>query len=219
VENDRRSLNQQLDQTFQVLMYLTVPAVVGLSILAEPAFTVFYENKELGTEILRAYAPVAILFALFSVTAAILQGINEQRFTVLSLLTGLLVKLSLNIPLIQHFETEGAVLATALGYTAAILINLFVIKYFARYPFKFVARRIVLILIFSAVMGAGTLAAYEGLSELISPASKAGSILIIVICALFGAAIYAYLSFRSRLVDLLFGDKVDKIKRKLRLPI
>ncbi|TCN24376.1 putative polysaccharide biosynthesis protein [Mesobacillus foraminis] len=219
VENDRRSLNQQLDQTFQVLMYLTVPAVVGLSILAEPAFTVFYENKELGTEILRAYAPVAILFALFSVTAAILQGINEQRFTVLSLLTGLLVKLSLNIPLIQHFETEGAVLATALGYTAAILINLFVIKYFARYPFKFVARRIVLILIFSAVMGAGTLAAYEGLSELISPASKPGSILIIVICALFGAAIYAYLSFRSRLVDLLFGDKVDKIKRKLRLPI
>ena len=49
----------------------------------------------------------AILFALFSVTAAILQGINEQRFTVLSLLVGLLVKLSLNIPLMKLYETEG----------------------------------------------------------------------------------------------------------------
>lgn len=219
VENDRNSLNQQLDQTFQVLMYLTVPAVVGLSLLAQPAFTIFYENKELGTEILRAYAPVAILFALFSVTAAILQGINEQRFTILSLLTGLLVKLSLNIPLIQLMETEGAVLATALGYSAAILINLFVIKKFAYYPFKFVARRILLILILSAIMGAGTLLAYEGLTEFITPATKIGSIVLIVICALVGSAIYFYLSLRTRLVDQLFGDKVDKIKRKLRIPV
>ena len=41
-----------------------------------------------------------------------MQGINEQRFTVLSLLVGLLIKLTLNIPLIQLMETQGAILAT-----------------------------------------------------------------------------------------------------------
>ncbi|KKK38411.1 cell division protein [Mesobacillus campisalis] len=219
VENDRTSLRKQLDQTFQVLMYLTVPAAVGLSLLAEPAFTVFYENKELGTEILRIYAPVAILFALFTVTAAILQGINEQRFTILSLLTGLLVKLSLNIPLIKLFETKGAVYATALGYLAAILINLYVIKRFANYRFSFVARRITLIVLFTFLMGAGTLAVYGAVSELLSPAAKASSIVIIVICAAAGSAIYFYLGFRSKLINRLFGDKVDKVKRKLRLPL
>ncbi len=219
VEKDRTSLRQQLDQTFQVLLYLTVPATVGLSLLAEPAFTIFYENKELGTEVLRFYAPVAILFALFSVTAAVMQGINEQRFTVLSLLTGLLVKLSLNIPLIKIFETNGAVFATAFGYLAAILINLFVIKKYAGYSFKFITRRILLILIFSGVMGVATFIVYQGVTLWLSPVSKISSIIIVVLCAIVGAGIYFYLGLRTKLIYYLFGDKVDRLKKKLRLPI
>ncbi len=112
VERDRKGLNRELNQTFQVLLFLTLPAVVGMVLLAEPIYTVFYGHDLYGTEVLRSYAPVAILFALYSVTAAIMQGINEQRFTILSLLVGLFIKLSLNIPLIQLMETKGAILAT-----------------------------------------------------------------------------------------------------------
>lgn len=218
VENDRKGLFRQLNQTFQVMLFLTLPAVVGLSLLAEPVFTVFYEHKELGTEVLRAYAPVAILFALYSVTAAILQGINEQRYTILGLLVGLLIKLSLNIPLIKVLETNGAVLATALGYTAAILINMYVIKKYARYPFRFVVRRSLLIIAFTLVMLVGAFITYQLLLLVLSPASKVQSLLIIGICALVGAGIYIYLAFRSKLVYLLFGQRAENIKRKLRLP-
>ena len=133
VEQDRQGLQGMLNQSIQVLLFLTVPAVVGMSVLAEPIYTVFYGHDPFGTEVLRAYAPVAILFALYSVTAAIMQGIDEQRFTILSLLVGLLIKLSLNIPLIKMMETKGAILATALGYGAAIIINLIVIKIYSRY--------------------------------------------------------------------------------------
>jgi len=218
-ENDRKGMRRQLDQTFQVLMYLTVPAAIGIAILAEPMYTVFYAHDDLGTEVLTTYAPVAILFALFSVTAAILQGINEQRFTILSLLTGLLVKLTFNIPLIKVFETQGAIMSTALGYMAAILINLFVIKKFAKYPMGFVTRRIFLILIFSGLMAGVTMAFYEMLVEFLSPAAKFQSIVLIGISALVGAAVYFYLGFRTKLVDRLFGDRVTKLKRKLRLPV
>ncbi|MCA1038744.1 polysaccharide biosynthesis protein [Bacillus infantis] len=216
-DNDRTSLNKQLNQTFQVLLFLTLPAAAGLSLLAEPVFTVFYEHKELGTEVLRTYAPVAMLFSLFSVTAAILQGINEQRFTILSLLVGLLVKLSLNIPLIKLMETQGAVLATTLGYTAAILINLYVIRTYADYPFRLVVRRSVLIILFTAFMLAGTAVTYKLLTLFLSPVSTIQSLVIIVICAGVGAAIYFYLAFRTRLIYFLFGQRVEKIKQKLRL--
>ncbi|AGX05895.1 MULTISPECIES: polysaccharide biosynthesis protein [Bacillus] len=216
-DNDRMSLNKQLNQTFQVLLFLTLPAAAGLSLLAEPVFTVFYEHKELGTEVLRTYAPVAMLFSLFSVTAAILQGINEQRFTILSLLVGLLVKLSLNIPLIKLMETQGAVLATTLGYTAAILINLYVIRTYAEYPFRLVVRRSLLIILFTAFMFAGTAVSYKLLTLFLSPASTIQSLIIIFICAGIGAAIYFYLAFRTRLVYFLFGQRVEKIKQKLRL--
>nr|WP_263325373.1 polysaccharide biosynthesis protein [Neobacillus sp. Marseille-Q6967] len=219
VENDRKSLNQQLNQAFQILLYLTLPAALGLSLLAEPIYTVFYEHKPLGTEVLTVYAPVAILFALYLVTASILQGINEQRYTVLSLLVGLLIKLSLNIPLIQMFETRGAVLATALGYLAAILIQFFVIKKYASYPFLFVWRRSLLIVIFGIMMWAGTGLVYQLLLLFLSPESKVQSIIIIVVCAAVGGVIYFYLGLKSGLVNRLFGDRVNRIKQKLRLPI
>lgn len=219
IENDRKGMRRQLDQTFQVLMYLTVPAAIGIALLAEPMYTIFYAHNDLGTEVLMTYAPVAILFALYSVTAAILQGINEQRFTILSLLTGLLVKLTFNIPLIKMLETQGAVLSTALGYIAAIIINMLVIKKFAKYPMGFVARRIILILVFSGLMAGVTMAFYELLVQFLSPSVKFQSIVLIAISAVVGAAVYFYLGFRTKLVDRLFGDRVAKIKRKLRLPI
>lgn len=219
VENNVKNLNHQLNQTFQVLLFLTLPAVLGLSLLAEPFYTVFYEHVPLGTEVLRTYAPVAILFALFSVTAAILQGINEQKFTILSLLVGLLIKLSLNIPLIKLMETQGAIVATALGYTSAILINLYVIRKFAGYPFRFVWRRSLLIIIFSIAMILAASISYWLLTLFLSPESKFQAIIIIGVCAIVGAVIYGYLGFKSNLVYFLFGDKAIRVKEKLRLRI
>lgn len=219
IENDRKGLSRELNQTFQVLMFLTLPVIVGLSLLAQPMYTVFYGNDPLGTDVLRVYAPVATLFALYLVTAAILQGINEQRYTVLSLLVGLLIKLSLNIPLIKMMETNGAILATALGYGAAILINMYVIKAFSGYRFRLVLRRGLLIVFFTAAMWAMAAITFKLLTLFLSPASRFQSIIIVGSCALVGATLYFYLSFKTRLIYFLFGDKVNRIKQKLRLPI
>lgn len=217
VQKDRSNLNHQLNQTFQVLLFLTLPAALGISLLAEPTYTVFYGHDPLGTEILRIYAPVAVLFALFSVTAAILQGINEQRWTILSLLTGLLVKLSLNIPLIRLFEAEGAIYATALGYGVAITLNLIVIKYFSKYQYKLVFRRSLLIVFFSIVMLLVAGGFYQLLAIFLSPDSRMEALIMIFISAAGGAGIYFYLSWRTKLVHLLFGPQVDKITKRLRL--
>ncbi|WML30403.1 polysaccharide biosynthesis protein [Neobacillus sp. OS1-32] len=218
VEGDKKSMVHQLNQSFQVLLFLTLPAAIGLSLLAEPVYTVFYQHDVMGTEVLRAYAPVAILFSLYSVTAAILQGINEQRFTVLSLLVGLLIKLSLNIPLIKMMETRGAVLATTLGYTAAIIINLIVIKTFARYPFRIVWRRSLLIGIFAGLMWAVTEGVYRVLLLFLSPESKIQSVIIILLCAAIGAAVYFYLGVKSGLISRLFGSRFDRLMTKIKLP-
>lgn len=219
VANDRKDMNHQLDQAFQVLLFLTLPAALGLSLLAEPVYTVFYDHDPLGISVLSTYAPVAILFALYQVTAAILQGINEQRFTILSLLIGLLIKLSLNIPLIKAMGTQGAVLATALGYTASIVLNIVIIKIFSRYTFKFVARRCSLIFILSGIMWVATMLTLKLLELFLTPESKLQSFIMIILCALVGAGVYFYLGLKTKLVYRLFGNQVDRIKQKLRLPI
>ncbi|MBL5867615.1 polysaccharide biosynthesis protein [Heyndrickxia sporothermodurans] len=213
----RSELVRQVDQTFQVLLFLTVPAAIGLSLLAHPIFTVFYEPNKLGTDVLGHYAPVAILFALYSVTAAILQGINEQRFTILSLLVGLLLKLTFNIPLIKLFETNGAVYATVLGYSASIIINLFVIKVFAQYPFKTIFRRAILILLMNAIMAGIVIIVYKLITLVLVPDAKLQALIITIICGAVGAIVYGYLGLRSKLAEKLFGSRISRIKSRLHI--
>ena len=219
IEGNRKELNGQINQTFQVILYLTLPAVVGMALLAEPIYTAFYGHDLYGTEVLRFYAPVAILFSIYPITAAIMQGINEQRYTVLSLLVGLLIKLSLNIPLIRVMETQGAILATVLGYVAAIIINLIVIKKSTGFSYKVVWRRSVLICLFTTAMFLGAFGIYEVLALFLNPESIIESILMIIITAIVGIVIYGYLGLKSKLVNVLFGSRVDKVKQKLHLKI
>ncbi|WP_409251710.1 putative polysaccharide biosynthesis protein [Bacillus sp. SCS-153A] len=216
-KNEYGKMNRQLDQTFQILLFLTIPAAFGISLLAEPTYTLFYSHSDLGTEVLRTYAPVAILFALFAVTAAILQGIDKQKYTILSLLVGLLIKLVLNIPLIKLMETQGAVLATTLGYLAATVINLVVIKVYGNYQYNTVFRRTLLILMFNVVMGVAVIILYAILAQFLNPAAQMQAIILVAICGLAGAGIYFYLSFRSGLADRLFGERAAKVRRKLKI--
>src|SRR5699024_2709310 len=138
----------------------TIPAAVGLILLAYPIYHTLYHLTggdvsaiELGGEILRWYAPTAILFAVFAMSSSILQGIERQRFAVFSLLVGLFLKLVLHEWFISIFHELGAILATDVGYLSAVVLNLLVIRYYGAFSFRFVAKRALLILIFAAAMG------------------------------------------------------------------
>ena len=217
VSGDRNLFRHQLDQAFQILLFITIPAVVGMSVLADPIYSAFYSHNEIGNLVLQAYAPTAILFALFSVTASVLQGINQQKFTVLSLLVGFLIKLGLNIPLIHLFETEGSIYATTLGFLAAVLINFVVITYFTGYRYKLVIRRTVLISIITAIMALIVWGLEIGLSRFLSTESRWQSIIIVAICVGIGGLFYAAISLKSKLAHRLFGSRIEALQRKLKL--
>jgi hypothetical protein len=68
-------------------------------------------------------------------------------------------------------------------------------------------------------MWVGTELTYKLLSLFLTTESKLQSLIIILICVIVGAGIYFFLGLKTRLVYRLFGDRVDNIKKKLRLPI
>ena len=148
----KKVFRRSLDQTYQIMLFLTIPMVIGLIVLSNEFYQFLYEKDEMGAEILASYAPVAILFGLYTVTAAILQGIDRHKWIVFTSLLGLLFKLALNIPLIKLFETNGAILATAIGYAIAVGINIVIIAKTLNYKSKMVFRRLILIAILNVVM-------------------------------------------------------------------
>ena len=216
MKRDSSLFQNQLTQSFQGLLFIMIPAVMGMSVLASPLYTAFYGFSELGNEVLAAYVPAAILFALFSVTAAVLQGTNYQKYTVLSLLTGFLCKLTFNIPLIQLFETRGAVYATTLGYLVTCFLNLYFIRYFTGYRYHLLVKRVVGIFILSCIMYVVVLALENLLGIAINPEKRFGSILTVIICGVIGAGLYGYLAYRTGLLNKVFDGKIDEVMEKFR---
>lgn len=213
-KKDQKGITRSLDQTFQIMLFLTVPMVIGLMVLSSEFYTFLYSEDPVGSQILASYAPVAILFALFTVTAAILQGIDKHKWIVFTSLTGLLFKLIMNVPLIKMFEVNGAILATAIGYTIAVTINLSVIFKVLHYHSKMVLRRVILIGIFNVIMFVAVHFTLKGLLAFSPVDGKMQALLYVLICTVVGAAIYGALSLKSGLAQKLFGDRLTRITKK-----
>ncbi|WP_427108496.1 putative polysaccharide biosynthesis protein [Lysinibacillus xylanilyticus] len=210
------SLRNAMDKTYQILIFITLPAVVGISLLANEIYFMLYTESEMGAMILAHYAPVAILFALFQVTAALLQGIDFQKWIVLSLLSGIFVKLAINIPLIRWLEADGAILATAIGYSVSIIINMLVLRKTLNYKSEMVIRRVMLISFLTAAMAVSVLIVHSLLELLMGPVSgKFSALVYSVICAGVGVAVYGYLSLRLGLAQKLLGERLTRITNKL----
>jgi PST family polysaccharide transporter len=211
--NNRALLHKQIDQTFQIIMLLTLPAVVGMSVLAGPAYTIFYygNSEDIGTSILMWYAPVALLFSLFTVNAAILQGINKQKLAVISLVMGIIVKLALNTALIQMFQGVGSILATAAGYTVSLLYGFAMIKRHSGYSFRLFIKRTILMTILTIFMGLTVSVFHSILSIFINyQDGMIESAIVVGASVVVGGAVYIYLAYRSHLLEKVLGNRLKR---------
>ncbi|UOE93517.1 polysaccharide biosynthesis protein [Alkalihalobacillus sp. LMS39] len=212
----QKELQQQITQTYQIILFLTLPAAVGLSLLAFPAFGALYGISEIqmGGEILQVYAPIALFFALASVTSAILQGMNRQKFAVIGLLAALLSKLVLNYWLIYSIGPTGAVIATYIGYGILISVNVWAIGKFANYNYRFILKRLLLISIFVAIMGAVVLVCQNLLTRWFPLDVWSNTVIVLASCVIIGGVVYMFLSIRSHLAGQILGSRFRFLKRK-----
>lgn len=214
---DRKLLQRQVTQTYQIILFLTVPAAVGLSLLAYPAYGTLFglgEDLQVGALILRYYAPIAVLFSLFAVTSALLQGINQQRLAVVALMGGLLVKLSLNTFLIGQFGPQGAIYATGLGYVTALSVNIWAIGKYANYNYRFIIRRSLLIAILTIVMAIVVVIVKELLFLAFPLENRFYALIVLLVSVVAGGTVYLYLGIKTNLASQIVGSRLSFIKKK-----
>jgi len=219
-QNSLRLVHKQIHQALQIVLVVVIPAAAGIAILSYEAYGTLYGlgNLEVTGALLAWYAPVALLFALFSVTAMTLQGISQQRFAVLSLLIGLLVKILFNSQLIHMFGAKGAIFGTAAGLGIAVILNLHRLKKMIDFKFKQTIKRTMLILIFTLVMGVVVWLSVTLFGLFIPNDTRVGLTLLLIIGVGGGAAIYLWLSYSSGLLEHIFNGRVpiiDKVVEKI----
>ncbi|MFD2926278.1 putative polysaccharide biosynthesis protein [Halobacillus naozhouensis] len=204
-------LNHQINQALQIISLLILPAVVGLSVLAYEAYGSFYGLEKLSYRgsLLRWYAPVGLFFALYTVTSSILQGINRQNFAVISLGSGLAIKLLTNSWFIVEFGAKGSIISTGLAVLVAVSLNLWRIHRAIDFSFKQVYKRTLLILIISTIMAAVVFVIKWSIGLLWNPMdSRLAAFFILVLGVSVGGILYMWMAYKTTLLERILGGRV-----------
>lgn len=215
ISGDKVTVQKQITQTYQIILFMALPASVGLSVLSNEIFASLYgfTNLEIGGQLLRYYAPMALLFSVFSVTAAILQGMNRQKYAIIALTSGLVAKLALNYWLTYQFGMLGGVWATYIGFFIAIAITVWAIGKFAEFDYTFILKRAILIAIFTAIMGVAVALVQALFGSWLPLETRLNAIVVTVIGVASGLIVYGYLAIRSHLFVRIFGKRFRFLNR------
>lgn len=218
VKGDKKDVKKKVHQSFLMLLYVTMPMAVGLSILAKPVFYAFYGASNWGPKVFCFSIFVALFRCMFTTSISIAQSLNKFKNVFLSIIIGIVVKLILQVPLMHLFDNVGlypfwgATTATLIGLTTSIITNLIVInktigldlKSYFKKMFKFIYPLVIMIIVLLIMKN----------FILLDATSKFKSIILILVYALVGAGIYFALTIKNGIFKDIFGDKLlKKIKK------
>lgn len=223
VKGNKKDVKSKVQQSFLMLLYVTMPMAVGLSILAKPVFYAFYGSSNWGPKVFCFTIFIALFRCMFTTSISIAQSLNKFKNVFLSIIAGILVKLILQIPLMYLFNNLGlypfwgSTLATLMGLTTSLLTNLIVVnktvgldfKEYFKKMFKFIYPLFIMIVILMVVK----------IFIPLNVSSRFKSILLIVIYGVIGAGTYFVLTIKNGIFKEIFGDKLfnklQKIKNKI----
>ena len=222
VQNDMEEVKNKINKTYQIVLFCTIPMTVGLSILAKPVWTIFYGASKYGALTYQYLVFVALATVIFTATVTIVQLLKEYKTVFLSLIAGMLVKMALNIPFIYGFNKMGlpafygAITATILGFLTSSIICMMFLKKKYKVNFESTLREFFNILISVIVM---TLAL--SLLKLFVPVTTTNrfmAILVVLLYAFVGAAIYLTITYKTNTIQNIFGkEKIDQFLKRIKI--
>lgn len=222
VSGDMKDVNRKINQTLQIILCISLPMTIGLSFITTPVWNVFYGMSTYGEITYRYLVFVAFATTLFTATTTTMQLLKEYKMVFFTLIVGLLIKSTLNIPLMYLFNNlgiypfYGAITATILGFVTSAIISTIHIKRKFNIDYKTTmleAKNIIFgVILMLAVMFATTY---------IIPLKVEGRLLsfvIAVIYALIGGTVYLIYTYKTKTLENVFGKKfLNKITSKLKI--
>jgi putative peptidoglycan lipid II flippase len=177
------AMRTTLSWGLRLMLMLSVPATVGLIVLAEPIVRAIYEGGHFSrtdvtmmTEALMFYAPGIVGYSIVKIAAPTFYALKDARTPVLVSVFSVLTNLGLNLWLNSVMGFKGLALGTAVAANAnAILLLVLLSRRIAGVDGARVMRSLLKITIASAIMGVVAYYASAGLDAIL-PARLLGSV-------------------------------------------
>lgn len=220
VKKDNKDIQDKINKTLQILIFITLPMTVGLSFLAKPVWMIFYGASTYGPSVFSFSIFAAFVTVIVSVCTTVLLTLKEYKVLFINLIVGLTVKILSDIPCMILFDRiglpayYGATFSTILGNAISIAIVLVFLNKKYQVNFKDTAKTVLktIISVLTMVLGLWLLTFILPFTNI----SRFSSILIVVIYAVVGGLIYFVCSSRFGLIDKLLGKNIFRkiLKRR-----
>ena len=217
-----KAVNRKINQSLEVIMFIALPMVFGLSYLGQPVWNVFYGYDPLCVEIIRIYVLQSFIFCIYSITLNAAQSLNDSKIALTGLFGSFLCKVIFNIPIMYLMVKIGIeayfgpIVANVIIQGGVSLIMLYALKkkhgFNYGYIFKTMWKTMLsLLIMFTILFG----------MNLIFPVNvtdRTLSLIVIVVYALVGAITYILVSYKTGLMSQVFGEEfLNKILVKLHI--
>lgn len=210
--NHRAGVMHRTEQAFKMTLLFTLPAAVGMMVLAEPISSMLYATKNAGGAIFVLSLSI-ILLGVQQVSTGVLQGLGYASLPMWNLLIGMIFKVIVTWLLlgIEEIAIEGAAWGTNAAFGLAAVLNIVYISKYTSY--RFPLRELGQMILAVAMMGASAYGTHIALSTVCSNEfAVIGAILVAVV--VYGVTVF---SLRIMVWDELASlPVVGKIVKKVR---
>lgn len=208
-----KEVNQKLNQALQMIIIISLPMAIGISLLSKPIWSVFYGlSNEAGPMILSIAVFVAFLANIYMITSSTLQSLNKFKLVYKSAIIGLLFNICLDAPIILLYhhigipECLGASTASLIGYSISSIYALYHLKkeYALKYSETFkLVRSLILPSVFMII---GVLLCKHFVP--VNYDSNISCILYIAANTFVGAIIYLAINYKNGNLQKVLGEKI-----------
>ena len=222
VKKDYKTINNQFIKSIAMVIVIGLPMSIGISLLANEVYYIFYGASEYGGIILRLLPYSIMLGNINMVVNTTLQSLDKFKTIYISSFTGLLTNALLDIPLmilcdkIGIYPYYGAIISTMIGTSISLTISLRKLKKDMNFEYKELLNIIKKALLPLASMIVVVLILEYFIGPLFT--TRITSIITCIICAVVGATIYGIISYKNNLLyNSLSEEYVNQILRKIKI--
>ncbi len=130
VKGDKQGVKNNLNVIVKLVSLITLPAGIGLAVISGPIMNLLYSDTHiLGRNLLMIYG-ISAVFAGFAIPlTSVLQSLNRQVFALNNIIVGTVIKLAVNIILMNNLEINiyATAIGTAVCYLYIMISHIFVL--------------------------------------------------------------------------------------------
>jgi O-antigen/teichoic acid export membrane protein len=219
-KKDHKDVERQINKTLSMIVFVSLPLSIGISVLSNSIWTLFYTPSEIGGNILRLMAFSALLGNLVMIVSTLCQSVNKYHAVYIVAILGLVLNAGLDIPIMILYNKIGlptylgSITATMIGYSISILIGLLILRKENKYSYTNAFKNILK----SLIPGLSMLFVLVLVNHFLpfDAFNKKTALFNIIIDVIIGAPIYIGLSLKLGLIDEILGRTMfNKLIRKI----